>query len=740
MEIFEDDDALPLFPEEAASPVPERRLKRLKKASEARVPDPLPTETLGPDPLSIAILGPDPSTSSSPVSLSVPDVSSDAEDVAESLGGSESTGKGMGFDDGLDPLFTVPREMGSEREEEERDACGTERFDSTGESEGIGIGGLIEELRREKSAKKRLSLDEEAGEITEMKKKKKKKSRDKSDDMNDGEPKESAREKKRVEKERKDYLDQIHAESQRLLRETRDASFKPVPPVQKPISSILGKIRLRKLELMQKSSATHTDSFGEADYSVGEIAQVPNSSRSQKVRGDEIHEKVDDGACSADVMTCGNCLDQCENVVENEHPLSNSQGSDETNLIKNSACNTIDEALSPSIPPSSPKLDLADVSSSEEDNDKENIDPYARKAVSMDPYPEGGPVKAFVDDEAEEDDDSDHDLMRFQENEEDDESEENEELNDMIATGFEEGSVDCEKRNELHQKWLEQQDAAETENVLQRLKCGQKPKDPIIEDEEDNEGSGEDSEDETSYDLSPRNTIRQNTIKAKQMIAQMFTDDRDIYVPSDDEEAEKTLVRQRLSAQKEDSSFISPLDDEHSREVFGLIKKLNIAPQPKKRGKVATSNFEMLMMGGNSNNTKSSFIGRKSNSLASSHKSVTSRTFIFGRDDSNSKGAISSSDNLSDMVQMDNNQPRQASSSNFTSSQLKSAPSRTKSQEDVISGSSLFEILRQSSVSFDRKVEYKSGSSSHLIRETQTANQFSAFKLGRKISKVEARD
>ncbi|XP_072951818.1 uncharacterized protein [Typha angustifolia] len=734
MEIFEDDDALPLFPEEAASPVPERRLKRLKKASEARVPDPLPTETLDPDPSSTAILGPDPSTSSSPASVSVPDVSSDAEDVAESLGGSESTGKGMGFDDGLDPLFAVPREMGSEREEE-RDACGTEHFDSTGESEGIGIGGLIEELRREKSAKKRLSLDEEAEEITEMKKKKK--SRNKSDDMNDGEPIESAREKKR---ERKDYLDQIHAESQRLLRETRDASFKPVPPVQKPISSVLGKIRLRKLELMQKSSASsHTDSFGEADYSVGEISQVPNPSGSQKVRGDEIHEKVDEGAFSADVRTCGNCLDQCGSVVENEDPSSNSQGSDENNLIKNSSCNTIDEALSPPVPPSSPKLDLADVSSSE-DNDKENIDPYARKAVSMDPYPEGGPVKAFVDDEAEEEDDSDHDLMRFQENEEDDESEENEELNDMIATGFEEGSVDCEKRNELHQKWLEQQDAAETENVLQRLKCGQKPKDPIIEDEEDNEGSGEDFEDETSYDLSPRNTIRQNTIKAKQMIAQMFTDNCDIYVPSDDEEAEKTLVRQRLSVQKEDSSFISPLDDEHSREVFGLIKKLNIAPQPKKRGKVTTSNFEMLMMGGNSNNTKSSFIGRTSNSLASSHKSVTSRTFIFGRDDSNSKSAISSSDNLSDMVQMDNNQPRQASSSNFTSSHLKSAPSRTKSQEDVISGSSLFEILRQSSVSFDRKIEYKSGSSSHLIRETQTANQFSAFKLGRKISKVEERD
>ncbi|KAJ8761618.1 hypothetical protein K2173_004394 [Erythroxylum novogranatense] len=39
----------------------------------------------------------------------------------------------------------------------------------------------------------------------------------------------------------------------RLLRETRDASFKPVPLVQKPISSILEKIRKRKLEVAKKS-------------------------------------------------------------------------------------------------------------------------------------------------------------------------------------------------------------------------------------------------------------------------------------------------------------------------------------------------------------------------------------------------------------------------------------------------------------------------------------------------------
>lgn len=39
------------------------------------------------------------------------------------------------------------------------------------------------------------------------------------------------------------------------------------------------------------------------------------------------------------------------------------------------------------------------------------------------------------------------------------------------------------------------------------------------------------------------------------------------------------------------SSFTSPVEDENSREIFGLIKKLNIAPVTKKRGKTVTCKF-----------------------------------------------------------------------------------------------------------------------------------------------------
>ncbi|KAK7252063.1 hypothetical protein RIF29_35770 [Crotalaria pallida] len=42
--------------------------------------------------------------------------------------------------------------------------------------------------------------------------------------------------------ERKENLKRLRVENQRLLRETRDAKFNPIPMVQKPISSILDKI------------------------------------------------------------------------------------------------------------------------------------------------------------------------------------------------------------------------------------------------------------------------------------------------------------------------------------------------------------------------------------------------------------------------------------------------------------------------------------------------------------------
>ncbi|XP_068655268.1 rRNA biogenesis protein RRP36-like [Aristolochia californica] len=94
-------------------------------------------------------------------------------------------------------------------------------------------------------AKKRGSRDGEEG---KGKRKKKAKSTD-----GDARYEASERTKLKLAKERKSYLDMIHVKSQRLLRETRDASCNPAPIVQKPISSVPEKIRKRKLEVLKKS-------------------------------------------------------------------------------------------------------------------------------------------------------------------------------------------------------------------------------------------------------------------------------------------------------------------------------------------------------------------------------------------------------------------------------------------------------------------------------------------------------
>lgn len=186
-----------------------------------------------------------------------------------------------------------------------------------------------------------------------------------------------------------------------------------------------------------------------------------------------------------------------------------------------------------------------------DDNDKENIEPHPHVLTKLSLSPHGDPVKDFIDDEAEEEDDSDNDLLHFQEIEEDDGNDEDDkELNDMIATGYEEKTIDNEKRNQLHQKWLEQQDAAGTENLLQKLKCGSKLKEASSleadEDEEEGEEEMEDVADEAAEDLLPTNVARINLRKVKQMIPEMFSEKDDVYLSSDDEDMEMRLSKRCL--------------------------------------------------------------------------------------------------------------------------------------------------------------------------------------------------
>lgn len=206
------------------------------------------------------------------------------------------------------------------------------------------------------------------------------------------------------------------------------------------------------------------------------------------------------------------------------------------------------------------ELLLFSSSSDDEDNDKENIEPHLHASVDSTLAPSGDPVKAFVDEEAEEEDDSDNDLQRFQGNEEEgDDDDDIEELNDMIATQFEEKPIDREKRDQLHQQWLEQQDTVGMDNLLQKLNCGSKLKESTSIEEEDEESKGTDAEaesdDEVEDYIAPSEDVKINLKKVKQMIPQMFTDKDDVYVSSDDEETEERLAKQCLLYRAVSSHF-----------------------------------------------------------------------------------------------------------------------------------------------------------------------------------------
>ncbi|KAM4129693.1 hypothetical protein ACJW30_01G043600 [Castanea mollissima] len=773
---MESDDDFQLLPQSEEISPSERKLKRLKKA--IRVPTE-PSEPLLDFPRSEAL---------------------DSEELKElsPLGAGSESESEEGFDGGNELDFG----LGGEEEKEEENGLGVKtkrvlEFDSVGDDSGAKrddlseeMGDVVEDPRIEEPVKKRRSSDELDENIDNKKTKK---------NVDESVVDLDATTKKMTKKERRDNLKQLRAESQRLLRETRDASFKPVPLVQKPISSVLEKIRQRKLEIAKKSVAINRMSFLDDDDGddgfVREVVVDCNSGSPidehrgidgvVKVASEETIELpanmksnldepcMDEPSDIKDHSSCESIPSQMDvdgeskqefraPIGDTQELFSDSQTSDSMDeLPSKTPSSPLEEVMAPSILAMNLKLDSAppdDVSSDEEDNDKENFAPHPHGLTDLSSSHD--PVKAFVDDEAEEEDDSDNDMLRFQDNEEDEDNEDLEELKDMIATGYEEKPVDNEKRNQLHQKWLEQQDAAGTENLLQKFNCGSKLKETtLLEEEEDEEGDEyeEDFGDEAAEDSNPTNVARMNLKKAKQMIPQMFTDKDDVYLSSDDEETEKRLAKQCLfeksvvaegyDMKQEPAMFLSPAEDESSREVFGLIKKLNIVPDSKKKAKTP-SLFKMPPVGGKSNiPSKSSFLGRGSNhSLPSSQKKASSkvRSFIFGRDDSNSRSSISMSglddsnsrssismsEGSSDAIQREN-QPKRPASAKFSNSQTKASTQNTRSVAEMKSGTSLFEILRRSSLQSEQCTR-----DSMVV---QTESVFAAFKLSKKPIKTEGK-
>ncbi|CAK9317230.1 unnamed protein product [Citrullus colocynthis] len=660
-------------------------------------------------------------------------------------------------------------------------------FDAVGgivekaEDQSPGMGEESDDALVDELEKKRPSLDAFEDE-REAKRRKSKNKRLKSS----GEPgdfNETAVSKRTLEKERREYIEQLRAESQRLLRDTRGAAFKPMALVQKPISSVLEKIRRRKLELSRKSINIEKvildcDDEDDDNYQFTEV--VTKHRLSVEGRADSVEkecEDMDQHPADEENKKDSMCIDERSNgtnmplkrerateeiteafrapVNDTQELFSDSQTSNGDDVSNEISKNLLQENFKPSVLAMNLKLESAPLDdvlngtssshlqenftpsvlamnlrldsaafvedSDEEDNDKENVNPHPHGLPDLSSSASGDPVKAFVDDEAEEEDDSDHD-MRFQDDEEDEDTD-LEELQDMIATAYEENPLDNEKRNELHQKWLEQQDAAGTEDLLQKLKYGSK----LLLEDENNEGENDDFEfcEAAAVDSLPLDVARMNIRKVKQMLPQMYTDKDDHYM-SDDEETERRLAREHVFDSAEGkSTFLSPAEDESTREVFGLIKKLNVVPDVKKRPKAQSFFDPPLSSVGKNTSSKSSFLGRSSNlSLSSSHKhgsSTNSRSFIFGRDDSNSRSTIPTMEEYSDQGQSENNKPTRISSAKFSYSQVR--PSAQNSVPEIKSGSSLFHILRQSSLQLKRKPCTFGEESS------QMSSAFASFKL-----------
>ncbi|KAF8024349.1 hypothetical protein BT93_F1514 [Corymbia citriodora subsp. variegata] len=770
-----DDDFELLSPVDPTSPpVHVRKLKRLKKSAQVAAdhrPSPL-RGSESPNPPSSLVRSLCPESQSSedsgglrleePRDESLLELELPAPDdlCGESqLVGSESArldGDGEDLGSGTDGS-RAKRVLEFDSAEERLDA---QRGDGDGDAIGEGKG----DPRSDWPDKRQNGMEVSDGGQEDTKKGKKRKTKGSENCVEEDEKHQAhASNKRRAEKERRDYLKQLRADSQRLLRESRDATFKPVPLVQKPISSILEKIRQRKLELSKKSvmlknlsAARSYEEFLGEDLEF-ELEISHNQKEVDKAVGVE-ENFAGSGEKGRDVSapTCGQSDDTSNESDSKETPpqraldeesnhtfrapindtqelFSDSQSSEKKDdLPDETPKSPVEEGFAPSLLAMNLKFDSApqDDMSDEEDNEKENVDPHMHQSVDLSLSPKGDPVKDFIDEEAEEEDDSDNDLLHFQDNEQED-IEDAEELNEMIAVDYKEEPLDNERRNQLHQEWLEQQDAAGTENLMQRLNCGLKQRDTLVlgleEDEKDVEGE-EDEEfgyDDTE-DLASANTARMNLRKAKQMMPEVFTDKDDVYVSSDDEEFETRLVKQSLFRKNEAHvPLMSPAEDESSREVFHRIKKLNMTPDNRKKPKTSSRSDASLARGKTISILKPSFLGRGSNPPVSSknHKTSTVRTFIFGRDESNSKSTISASEDSSDMIQKES-RPTRTSVAKFSSSQSKSSTQTTETADEISSNTTLYDILRHSSMHSDQ-----------CARETivgQTESMFAAFRSGNK--------
>ncbi|KAL1216676.1 hypothetical protein V5N11_025179 [Cardamine amara subsp. amara] len=635
----------------------------------------------------------------------------------------------------------------------EFDSALEELNDKDEDESGEEIGGS----ETKEAGKKRRVLETSDSEGKETKRDKKRKK--KSDDF-DELPISSAS-MNMTKKERREYLDQLRAENQRLLRETRDAAFVPAPLVRKPISSVLEKIRRRKEEIskqfLSRKKSKSVDIYDEDEDGNNFEEVVPeekNEDMDLKTKskrspgGEHCLEKSAGPSGNSDCPS--NKIAESNPTHQDPSLLSQTTNSGDE-LLEKTSSRSLEEVMTPSIVAMNLKLNPPPAPDNSEDTEynKETFDTETQDSP-------GDPVRKFIDEDAEEEDDSDNDLLRF-DDEDEDEDEEDDDLRDMIVSQFKEDPTDKDRRNELHQKWLEQQDAAGTEKLLQKLKRGlQQDETSLSEDEDEDdvadgeeraeEGDGEEvqkpggseDEDDEEEDPSHANSMRMTMKKLKEMIPLMFTDEDDVYVSSDDEEMEKKLLQQRLYKKMElKAKSSSSIGDENSEEILRHIKE----PEIKKKAK-PSSFKERTLMGINNNPaaSKSSFLGRLSKSSISegSRKrgSNVVRGYIFERDDSNSKNSnsVPQEPSAPETIIQEKSRPRRAPAKFTTSqSQERSTTVQATAVEKETSSrqrTTLYEILKMSST----KTCFNS--SETVISSNHTESIFAAFKVDKKLVKT----
>ncbi|KAL2635545.1 hypothetical protein R1flu_007024 [Riccia fluitans] len=553
-------------------------------------------------------------------------------------------------------------------------------------------------------------------------------------------------------KMRREEAEAMDAETQRLLRESKKVAFPEGQLQQKPISSVLEKMRQRKLERAQRSAQQGTSSLG----------RRPTLDMKKAVTDeDTVNVNMDD---DLEVVMIKPPMQQAAAIkqepVESNgiskseiHILSKSEELPRPALI-NSQDLYSDSQLSPSrdegADPSGlhgapvPQLDSetqTDYSSSPADDEEKEIKPPTRGMASF--------VGVLIDDEAE---DEDEDLLADEEDEADAENAA-EELQDMLTQDVVERKADRKRRDNLHRKWLEEQDSSLTDSIINRLENGWKSRAKkqrlpgILDEAENNDTRGsysqatEEAEDEpasTPSGASPPTLFEETLCMPKNQGLKQekspepggLPEDGDAVIhESEDEEEDERLRRQRLLNESDEQSDLPSVhDDESSRQIFSLISKVNVATTRTTKVTLGLSDSRPLSLGHPHalSNVQCSFARRTVTSsvhATTRQGSGNSRSYVFGRDDSSSNhasrlqenepksGEDSAAANVAGEIQKTSS--RSNSSLTGVSSDLKD-----KGKTPESTGPSLIQILKQQAADLERSILTRDTSSWNVNRSS----------------------